>query len=77
MLISMPSRRAWGQSEGLAKQAFASMAKAEPEMDGITYLRDNIAAGIHTLLTAAYRDEILKQTNTTSLDKARDKATGA
>jgi len=60
-------------AEGLAKQAIASVAKAAPGKDGITYLRDNIAAGIHTPLTDAYRDEILKQTNTASLDEGLDK----
>ena len=60
-------------AEALAKQAIASVSKAKPRKDGITYLRDNIAAGINTPLTDAYRDEILKQTNTTSLDAALEK----
>ncbi len=57
-------------AEALAKQAIASVTEAPPGKDGIFYLRDNIAASIHTPLTDAYRDEILKQTNTTSLDDA-------
>lgn len=51
----------------LAEKAIESVKKAETGKDGITYLRDNIAAGIETKLTKDYEAEILKQTQTKSL----------
>lgn len=56
----------------LAKRAIESVPKAEPEMDGITYLMRAMASGIETELTKDSRDEILKQTDTDSLTEARD-----
>ena len=44
--------------------------------DGISYLRNTIACGIKTLLTLAYKSEILKQTETESLDEALTKLKG-
>ena len=60
--------------KALAAAAIASVARAEPGKDGITYLRDNITVGIHTPLTDAYRDNILKQSYATTLDDALEKA---
>jgi len=60
-------------AKGLAEKAISSVVKAAPGKDGITYLRDNIANGVHTPLTDAYRDEILRQTNTASLGEALEK----
>ncbi len=54
----------------LAKRAIASVTQAAQGMDGITYLRDNIAAGIVTSLTEAYREAIQNHTSTSSLDDA-------
>lgn len=57
-------------AEDLAKSAIASVKEAGNGQDGITYLINNIAAGIETPLTSAYRDAILKQTGEDSLDLA-------
>jgi hypothetical protein len=54
----------------LAAHAIESVKKLEPGMDGITYLINAIAAGIETPLTPAYKEEILKQTGTHSLEEA-------
>jgi hypothetical protein len=58
----------------LAMNAIQSVKAAKPGMDGITYLKDNLAFGIKTELTADYEAEILKQTETNSLDEALRKA---
>lgn len=58
----------------LAKAAIQSVGKAELGNDGISYLLANIASGIKTPLTDAYRDEILKQTKAVSLGEALEKA---
>ena len=50
------------------------MKAAKPDMDGITYLKNNLASGIKTQLTADYEAEILKQTKTSSLEGALRKA---
>ena len=63
-----------GKKDSVTAEALASVTLTECGKDGITYLHDNIAAGIHTPLTDAYRDEIRKQTNSTSLDEAHEKA---
>jgi hypothetical protein len=42
----------------LARSAIESVTKAEPGMDGITYLMSNIASGIATPLTKDYEAEI-------------------
>jgi cation transport regulator ChaC len=54
----------------LARAAIASVGKAAPGKDGITYLADLMRQGIITPLTHAYRDEVLRQTGTTSLEAA-------
>jgi hypothetical protein len=59
--------------EELAEHAIASVQTAKPGEDGISYLKNAIEAGIQTPLTAAYQDEILKRTNTQSLDQAISK----
>ena len=58
----------------LAKCAISSVKNANPGMDGITYLQNNIAAGIHTPLGEAYCDAVLQQTGTASLDEALKRA---
>jgi len=54
----------------LAKRAIDSVKKAKDGMDGITYLINVIASGVKTQLTENYKAEILKQTNTQSLEDA-------
>ena len=56
--------------EKLSQKAIQSVKIAAEGKDGITYLLDNIAAGIKTSLTSDYEAEILKQTNTGSLQEA-------
>ncbi len=58
----------------LASRALESVKKAEASKDGITYLIAAIAAGIQTPLTEAYRQAILHQSGTQSLDGARMRA---
>lgn len=62
--------------EELARLAIESVKKAYPGRDGITYLKDAIANGISTRLTAEYEREILRQTNTESLEAALIAARG-
>ena len=54
----------------LAKAAIASVANAAPGQDGITYLRNAIAAGTKTPLTDEYQAEILRLTSTQDLGEA-------
>lgn len=54
----------------LAEHAIHSVEAAAEGMDGITYLINAIKCGIETPLTRAYRDEILRQTNTPTLEEA-------
>ncbi len=54
----------------LARKAIQSVKTAKDGKDGITYLINNIAAGIKTPLTTEYEAEILKQTKTRSLQDA-------
>ncbi len=54
----------------LAERAIMSVPTAAPGRDGITYLMDNLKAGIVTPLTEAYQAEILSRTETSSLDAA-------
>ncbi len=63
----------------LAERAVASAKdnKVEQGLDGISYLIGAKAAGIKTPLLAEYEREILKQTQTDSLEAALAKATGA
>ncbi|MCC6796589.1 MAG: N-6 DNA methylase, partial [Candidatus Hydrogenedentes bacterium] len=58
----------------LARKAIQSVKAAKDGKDGITYLLNNIAAGIKTPLTADYEAEILKQTQTRSLQEALEYA---
>jgi hypothetical protein len=57
-------------AEELARHAVQSVKTAEDGKDGISYLMSNIEAGIATPLTPAYRAEILRQTDTASLEEA-------
>ena len=57
-------------AEELAKRAIQSVKLAADGKDGISYLMANLAAGIKTPLTPAYEAEILRQTNTQSLEEA-------
>ena len=54
----------------LAEHAIQSIEAADEGMDGITYLIKAIKCGIETPLTPAYKAEILRQTNTNSLEEA-------
>jgi hypothetical protein len=54
----------------LAEHAIHSVEIAAKGMDGITYLINAIKCGIETPLTRAFRDEILRQTNTPTLEEA-------
>jgi hypothetical protein len=62
------------QAEDLARRAIQSVAAAKEGMDGITYLKNNLASGIKTKLSADYEAEILKQTKTSSLVAALEKS---
>lgn len=53
----------------LAKAAVASVGRAAPGKDGISYLRDLIGTGIETALTPRLVAEILSQTATDDLEK--------
>ena len=57
----------------LASYAIESVAKAEPDKDGITYLKDAMAADIETPLTGAYAKEIMRRTDTNCLADALKK----
>ena len=57
-------------AEELARRAIESVKTAADGKDGISYLMANVAAGIKTPLTHAYETEILRQTNTQSLEEA-------
>ena len=59
----------------LATHAIESVKKADPGMDGITYLMNAMAAGIRTPLTEAYSEEILRRSKTNSLREALRKLT--
>lgn len=62
------------QAAELATKAIQSVKAAKPDMDGITYLMNNLASGIKTKLTPDYEAEILKQTKANSLEEALRKA---
>jgi hypothetical protein len=64
-------------AEELAMRAIQSVKTADDGKDGISYLIGNLAAGIETPLTPAYRAAILRQTNTESLEKALDQVKSA
>jgi hypothetical protein len=54
----------------LAKHAIESVKDANAGMDGITYLKNSMPAGVDTPLTAAYRAQRMSQTHTGSLEEA-------
>lgn len=57
-------------AERLAALAIASVGKAPPDLDGISYLIATKKHGIQTALSPAYENEILKETQCQSLDEA-------
>lgn len=57
----------------LAKAAIDSAKKRKDGKDGITYLRDALANGLVTPLSAPYEAEILKRVGVDTLDEAIDK----
>lgn len=59
-------------ADHLADLAIASVAKADPGMDGISYLMDAKTNGIVTALSEAYEREVLSRTGATSLSEALD-----
>jgi hypothetical protein len=72
--VDLPSNIEQITPENLACLAISS-AKSDAgkrSMDGITYLKDNIANGIITPLTRLYEQEILRQSGKTSLQAAID-----
>jgi hypothetical protein len=62
------------QAMDLAKRAIQSVKAAKKGMDGITYLKNNLATGVKTKLSVDYESEILKQTKSNSLLEALLKA---
>jgi N-6 DNA Methylase len=58
------------RAEDLARRAIQSVGSAKAAEDGISYLINAIESGIKTPLTAAYREQILLQTNAGSLEEA-------
>lgn len=54
----------------LAERAICSVSRTETGNDGITYLRDAIAAGVATPLTDDYRKAILEVTQARTLEDA-------
>ena len=60
-------------AEELARHAIQSVKTAEVGRDGISYLMSNVAVGIETPLTSDYEAEILRQTQTESLNEALSK----
>lgn len=63
-------------SNHLAELAIASVGKARPGLDGISYLMAANANGIITNLSPAYAAAILEQTGTASLEAARNQLGG-
>lgn len=57
----------------LSELAIASVAKAKPELDGISYLIAAKKHGIATALSPTYEAEILKETRCQSLNEVRAK----
>ena len=65
----------WGKDRAIERRRIGeagdeSVKTAADGKDGISYLMANLAAGIKTPLTPAYEAEILRQTNTQSLEEA-------
>lgn len=59
-------------AEHLAALAIASVAKAPPDLDGISYLINAKKHGIQTALSPAYEAEILKEIQCENLNEARE-----
>jgi len=59
--------------KNLAKRAIKSAREAEVGRDGISYLMLVLKAGIDTPLSRQYESEILKQTDSKSLEDALKK----
>lgn len=57
----------------LASAAANSARVLATDEDGITYLRNAMAAGVETPLTTGYEQAILELTNASSLEEAREK----
>jgi len=62
------------KAEELAGRAIQSVGSAKAGEDGISYLINAIGCGIHTPLTATYREQILLKTNAGSLEEALRKS---
>ena len=60
----------------LAELSIASVKKAKPEKDGITYLMDAKESGIVTALSPSYESEILRKTECATLAEALAKLRG-
>ena len=58
------------KADELAQRAIRSVEAANEGMDGISYLINAMQCGIETPLTQAYRDEILRQANSPTLEEA-------
>lgn len=56
----------------LANRTIGSIDRAPAGEDGVSYLRDMIAAGIHTPLADEYSAEVLKLSGAQSLDTVFD-----
>lgn len=65
------------KAEELARRAIQSVGRADAGEDGISYLTNAIASGIQTPLTAAYRQQVLLETNAGSLEEALRKSSEA
>ena len=61
-------------AQELAACAIESVKRAKTGHDGITYLMKAIAVGIMTPLTADYREAVLQQSGTRSLEEALERA---
>lgn len=57
-------------AERLADLAIASVAKADPGLDGITYLKAAKESGIVTALSPSYETEILRKIDCETLEQA-------
>lgn len=57
-------------ADNLADLAIASVKDAPPDKDGITYLKNAKESGIVTALSPSYEAEILRKTESSSLEEA-------
>jgi hypothetical protein len=60
-------------AQELAQLAVESVGKAEPDMDGITYLMDALGRGLKTPLSGAYEAEVKRLAGADSLKDALQK----